>query len=98
LDAEKIRKLVGATEETDPEVEQMLYIILKDVVDRDKHWLCDALRLEDNAYVVVISLGEGSLGQNVEDLKKKELPIPGYLTKKLSSVVVGPDVFRFMGW
>jgi len=98
LDAEKIRKLVGATDTNDPKVDQMFYIIMKDFVDRDEHWLCDALRLEDKSYVIVISLGTGSLGGNLEDLKKKELPIPRYLSKTLSSALVGPDVFQFLGW
>ena len=98
LDVQKIQKLVGATSDTDPAVERMAFATMKYFVDREKHWLCDALRLDKDEYIVVISLGEGSVGEDLEELKKKDLPTPEYLTKKLSSVVSGPDVFRFMGW
>ena len=90
---------MGATSDDDPAVEQMMYATMENFVDREKHWLCTAHTLDDEKdVVVVISLGEGSVGEDLEELKKKDLPIPEYLTKKLSKVVSGPDVFRFMGW
>ena len=97
IDFEKIRKLLEVEDVKDPKVHHLVYIILKDFVDRDKDWLCTALTLEDRKEVGVISLGEGSLGCNVEELRKKDLPISEYLTN-LPSVLTGPDVFEFLGW
>ena len=44
-----------------------------------------------------ISLGEGSISEDLEELKNKDLTIPTYLTK-LPSVLTGPDVFEFLEW
>ena len=61
FDFQKVKKLVGATSDDDPAVEQMMYATMENFVDRENHWLCTAHTLDDEKdVVVVISLGEGS--------------------------------------
>lgn len=97
IDLEKIRKLLNVEDVKDPKVHHLVYIIMRDFVERDKDWLCSALTLEDHKEVGVISLGEGSLGSDVEELRRKDLPISEYLTN-MTSALTGPDVFEFLGW
>ena len=97
IDFEKIRKLLKVEDANDPKAHHLVYLIMRDFVDRDKDWLSTALTLDDHQQVGVISLGEGSLGSDVEELKKKDLPISEYLTN-LPSALTGPDVFEFLGW
>ena len=96
IDLEKICNLLNVEDVKDPKVHQVVYIIMRDFVERDKDWLCSALTLENGKEVGVISLGEGSLGNDVE-LRKKDLPISEYLTY-MTSTLTGPDVFEFLGW
>lgn len=97
MDWEKIRKLVNVEDDNDLKVHEMIYIIMREFVDRDKHWICAAQRIHDKQHIGVISLGEGSISEDLEELKNKDLPIPSYLTK-LPSVLTGPDVFEFLEW
>ncbi|KIM36945.1 hypothetical protein M413DRAFT_448852 [Hebeloma cylindrosporum] len=97
MDWEKIRKLLDVEDDNDPKVHQMVYLIMRNFVDREKHWICAARRLEDGADVGVISLGEGSVGEDLEELMRKDLPVPEYLVK-MPSVLSGPDVFEFLEW
>jgi hypothetical protein len=97
IDYGKICKLLNVEDVEDPKVHQVVYVIMKDFVERDKDWLCSALTLEDGKEVGVISLGEGSLGNDVEELRRKDLPISEYLTN-MTSALTGPDVFEFLGW
>jgi len=97
MDWEKIRKIVDVEDDNDPKVHQVIYIIMRDFVDRQKHWVCDARRIHDKRNIGVISLGEGSISEDLEELKKKDLPIPTYLME-LPSVLTGPDTFEFLQW
>ena len=97
IDLEKICRLLNVEDVKDPKVHQVVYIIMKEFVERDKDWLCSALTLEDHREVGVISLGEGSLGNDIEELRKKDLPISSYLTQ-MTSALTGPEVFEFLGW
>jgi len=97
MDWEKIRKIVDVEDDNDPKVHKMIYIIMREFVDRDKHWICAARRIHDKRNIGVISLGEGSISEDLEELKNKDLPIPSYLTK-LPSVLTGPNVFEFLEW
>ena len=97
MDKEKIRKLVEVEDINDIKVDQLMYIIMREFVDRNKHWICSARSLHDGKFVAVISLGEGSTSEYLEELKTKDLPIPKYLTK-LPSVLTGPDFFEFTQW
>ena len=97
MDWEKIRKFVKVEDDNDPKVHEVIYIIMREFVDRDKHWICAARSIHDKRNIGVISLGEGSISEDLEELKNKDLPIPTYLTK-LPSVLTGPDVFEFLEW
>jgi len=97
MDWDKIRNLVDAEEDNHPNVHKVIYIIIRDFVDREKHWVCAARRIHDKRNIGVISLGEGSISEDLEELKKKDLPVPTYLVK-LPSVLTGPDVFEFLEW
>jgi len=97
MDWDKIRKIVDVEEDNHPKGHQMIYIIMREFVDREKHWICAARRIHDKRNIGVISLGEGSISEDLEELKKKDLPIPTYLMK-LPSVLTGPDVFEFLEW
>lgn len=41
MDWQKIRKIVDV-EENDPKVHEVIYIIVREFVDHDKHWICAA--------------------------------------------------------
>ena len=97
MDWEKIWKIVNIEDDNDPKVHKMIYIIMREFVDRDKHWICAARGIHDKRNIGVISLGKGSISEDLEELKNKDLPIPSYLTK-LPSVLTGPDVFEFLEW
>jgi hypothetical protein len=97
MDREKIRKVVKVEDDNDPKVHQLMYIIMREFVDRKKHWICSARSIHDKKHVGVISLGEGSTSDDLEELKKKDLPIPTYLMN-LPSVLTGPDIFEFLDW
>ena len=97
MDWKKIRKIVNVEDDNDPKVHKMIYIIMREFVDRDKHWICAARRIHDKRNIGVISLGEGSISEDLEELKNKDLTIPTYLTK-LPSVLTGPDVLEFLEW
>jgi len=97
FDLQKLQSLVGATDDSDPRIYALVNMIMRDLVDRDSHWLCGGRRLDDETDVEVISLGEGSVSKDLEGLKKKEIPTPRYLTK-MSSALTGPDVFEFVEW
>jgi len=97
MDWQKIRKIVDVEEENDPKVHEVIYIIMQQFVDRDKDWICAARRLHDGRNIGVISLGEGSLSEDLEELREKDLTVPKYLTN-LPSVLTGPDVFEFPEW
>ena len=90
-------KIVKVDKENYPQVHEVIYIIMREFVDRDKHWICAARRLHDGRNIGVISLGEGSLSEDLEELRKKDLPVPRCLTK-LPSILTGPDVFEFLEW
>jgi hypothetical protein len=101
IDFEKIRKLVRAETSNDRKVHHFVYIMMKDFIDKDL--IFSAMTLVDGGvgeHVAVVSLGEGSLGSDVDELRKKDLPISSnlnYLTK-LPSALTGPDVFEFLSW
>jgi hypothetical protein len=86
IDFEKIRKLLNVEDVNDPKVHHLVYLIMKDFVDRDKDWLYTALTLEDRQQVGVTASGEGSLRSDVEEVKKKDLPILEYFTNMPSAL------------
>lgn len=97
LDWAKIQKLVNAKDENDLKVHDTIRMIMRDFVDRDNHWVCSGLRIHDKKFFGIISLGEGSLSEDLEELQKKDIPVPEYLAK-MTSVLTGPEVFEFLNW
>jgi hypothetical protein len=98
MDWEKIRILVDGEDDNDPKVHKLIYFIMRDFVDRHKHRIVTGRRLSDGETFGVISLGVESFGNDLEELKKKDIPVPGYLEKKLSSALTGPDLFEVISW
>ena len=92
-----MRKLVDAEDENDPKVHELYYYIMRDFIQRDKNWLCTAKRLSDGKIFGVACLGEGSISSDLEELTKKDIPVPEYLAN-LPSALTGPDIFEFMYW
>ena len=45
----------------------------------------------------VISFGEAAFGDDLEELREEDIPIPEYL-RRLEFVLRGPDVFEFHSW
>ncbi|KIM47548.1 hypothetical protein M413DRAFT_6855 [Hebeloma cylindrosporum] len=96
LDREKIRKKLGVEADNDPEIFDVMYIIMRDYIDEEKHWLCLGTRANEDQ-VIVVSLGEGSFGEDPDELMRKNVPVPEYLSN-FPSALTGPEVFRFRSW
>ncbi|KAG6908183.1 hypothetical protein DXG01_005836 [Tephrocybe rancida] len=47
--------------------------------------------------VISLAIGDESFGDSIEELEKKDIPIPNYL-RSLESALHGPTVFEFVGW
>ena len=45
----------------------------------------------------VMSFGEAAFGDDLEELRKEDIPIPEYL-RRSEFVPHGPDVFEFHSW
>ena len=85
MDYEKIRILVDVEDDNDPKVHQLIYIIMREYVDREKNWICFAKTPGDGELFGVISLGEESFSEDLEELNKMDIPVPEYLTKLKSA-------------
>ena len=78
IDWDKIKALLEITDDNDYTIDAAMEKVMLSV-DRDKHWLCGAYPLDGPRKLTnVISLGEDAFGGDLEELEKKEIPIPGY--------------------
>ena len=98
IDWDKIKILVDAKDDKDPKIDQLNLAIMREFIDRDKNPICLARRIGTKGKLCsVVSLGEESVSEDLEELKKKELIIPKYLMK-LSAALTGPEVFEIWSW
>jgi len=88
--------LLGTDDFKDARIDKIVYKVLE-LTDRDTQWICVGERLSDQMGMSVISFGEDAFGDDLEELKKKDIPVPDYL-RKMELVLHGPDVFGFTSW
>jgi len=58
---------------------------------------CGGHTLDDTINVNVIAFGNEAFGDDLDELKKKELTPPKYL-EKATGLLRGPEVFEFVAW
>ncbi|CAA7265247.1 unnamed protein product [Cyclocybe aegerita] len=66
-------------------------------IDNDQDPRIGWRRLTDGEKFNVISFGEEAFGDDLDKLRKKDIPVPEYL-RRLESLLSGPDVFEFVEW
>lgn len=84
------------TDSQDGRVDIVVRKVLE-LANRHTYLTCVGERLSDKKGMNVISFGEDAFGDDLEELRKKDIPPPEYL-RKMEFVLHGPDVFRFMAW
>jgi hypothetical protein len=94
----KIKDVIGATDIGDWRISQAEYKIMEQV-NREVHWLVAGQRVgeSDGQCFSVITFGEQSFGEDLELLRKKEIPVPDYL-RDMEIALEGPDVYKFYSW
>lgn len=82
----------------DGRIDRVVFKIL-DYVDKRQHPICGGHTLDDSLSISmnVISFGNEAFGDDLDELKKKELTPPKYL-EKVTRLLRGPDVFEFNEW
>ena len=51
---------------------------------------------DDESCFSVITLGEESFGEDLDALRRKEIPVPGYL-REFETAFEGPEVYKLYG-
>jgi hypothetical protein len=69
-----------------------------EVLNHD-HPICSGCRLAENRRYNVIPLNiTSAFDDSVEILKAKDVPVPRYLHDIAERLLLGPDVFKIVGW
>lgn len=96
VDRAKIMQFLNSPNSLDGRIDRVVFLIL-DYVDKSQHPLCGGRTLDDGVNMNVISFGNDAFGDDLEELKKKELTPPKYL-EKAKGLLRGPQVFEFVAW
>jgi hypothetical protein len=94
MDIGKIQKFIGAVDRRDGRIDAMLRLIME-LVDMD--WVVTGERLSDGSSLGVITFGEESFNDDLDALRKKEVPVPKFL-QGLSEVLEGPEIYKLTSW
>jgi len=99
IDWQKVKAFLDITEDSDPRIDAAMVQIM-DFVDRS-HWICMARPIgapPPTCGFTVISFGKEAWGEDLEELRKKDIPTPKYLEKLAEHLFSGPDVYEFEDW
>ena len=87
----KIRTFLG-TGPKDGRIDLIEQGILRYSLSKE-HWIGMGVRLSDNERMNIISFGEGTFGDDLDELKSKDLPVLEDFQDS-EFVLYGPDVFK----
>ena len=89
-------QLLNSVDSTDGRIDRVVLKIL-DYVDKREHPICGGHILGDSTNMNVIAFGNDASGDDLDELKKKDLTPPKYL-EKATELLRGREVFEFVAW